>query len=234
MGPQTGREGRRLPLAHAWVTVRVARGAGAVNGEEVVAPDEAGGLKVVSIPVDELNEFEGNPRQRTEKVLGHLKKSILEFGFVDPVVVWANAEDFGYPPNTVIGGHRRLDAYKSLIENGKLKPGPAPCILVDCESERHAKALNVALNKIGEEFDVPALKDFLTDIDVGDIDVEVTGFEGVELDEIFGRGYDLSEGEEKDAGDVVLVVETGRPAVDDEINALVKHIEEVGFLVTVK
>ncbi|NLT44521.1 MAG: DNA modification methylase, partial [Thermotogaceae bacterium] len=43
------------------------------------------------------------------------------------------------------------------------------------------KALNVALNKISGEWDFIKLKDVLTDIDTGDFDIELTGFD---LDEI--------------------------------------------------
>lgn len=143
------------------------------------------GVDLVYIPAGELNEFPGNPRQRTEKVLNHLKKSLLEFGFVDPIVIWANAEEHGYAPNTVIGGHRRLDAYLSLFENGLIEEQPIPCVPVNLDSIEKAKALNVALNKIAEEFDVPALKDFLVDIDVGVFDIEVTGFEEVEVKALF-------------------------------------------------
>ena len=47
--------------------------------------------------------------------------------------------------------------------------------------EAKEKAANIALNKLSGEFDLPALKDLLQEIDTGEIDVEVTGFS---LDEL--------------------------------------------------
>ncbi|MGD8720028.1 MAG: ParB N-terminal domain-containing protein [Candidatus Zixiibacteriota bacterium] len=149
-------------------------------------PLDPGDVQIVHVPLEELNEFEGNPRQRTAKVLDHLRKSIREFGLVDPVIVWANAGEFGCPPNTILGGHRRLDAYRSLIENGEVEPGPVPCVPVAVESVEKAKALNVALNKIGEEFDLPALTDWLAEIGEVDLDVELTGFDTEEVEKLCG------------------------------------------------
>jgi hypothetical protein len=47
--------------------------------------------------------------------------------------------------------------------------------------ENKEKAANIALNKLSGEFDLPALKDLLQEIDTGEIDVEVTGFSMDEL-----------------------------------------------------
>lgn len=171
---------------------------------------EADGFKVVYIPVGELSEFEGNPRVRTDYVLKKLMRSILEFGFVDPVIIWENAEEFGYPKYTILGGHRRLDALIAIIEentpaildeinglvSGKIPVHPVSLGTLEGikdEAEREAerqkiigraKALLVALNKIGEDFDVPMLKDILTEIDMGAFDVEVSGFEQVEIEDL--------------------------------------------------
>jgi len=138
-------------------------------------------MDIVEIPLDKLTSFEGNPRLRTEKVLGHLVKSIREFGFVDPVIVWANATKYGYPKNCILGGHRRVDALRWLIENEGMEAPAVPCVQVKVNGVHKAKALNVALNRIGEEFDIPALKDWLVEVDTGDFDIEVTGFTEEEI-----------------------------------------------------
>lgn len=62
-----------------------------------------------------------------------IKKSILEFGFVSPLVVNKDM--------TVIGGHQRL---KVLQELGFEE---VECIIVNLDKTKE-KALNIALNKI--------------------------------------------------------------------------------------
>jgi ParB-like chromosome segregation protein Spo0J len=73
-----------------------------------------------------------------------------------------------------VGGNQRLKALRELgIEE-------VDVVVVDINDAKE-KALNVALNKISGEWDFPKLKDLLTDIDTGDFDIELTGFD---LDEI--------------------------------------------------
>jgi len=132
-------------------------------------------MEIVEIPLDKLTSFEGNPRLRTEKVLGHLVKSVREFGLVDPVIVWANATKYGYPKNCILGGHRRVDALRWLVDNEGMEAPLVPCVPVKVNGVYKAKALNVALNRIGEEFDIPALKDWLVEIDTGDIEGSRSG-----------------------------------------------------------
>ena len=57
------------------------------------------------------------------------------------------------------------------------------------------KALNIALNKHSGAWDYPKLKDLIIEIDVGDIDIEVTGFDENELGNIFGHEVEDLEGE---------------------------------------
>lgn len=141
-------------------------------------------MEIEYIDIDELNYFEGNPRKRTKKVLDHLIKSIKEFGFAEPVVLWENCTDFDYPENTILGGHRRVDALRWLIENENWKDRLVPCIKVAVGSVAKAKALNIALNKIGEKFDKNLLYNWLEEIRVDDIDIDITGFDNIELEDI--------------------------------------------------
>ena len=155
-------------------------------------------LKNVFVPLDELAEFEGNPRQKTGRILRRLVKSVAEFGFVDPLVVWANSAEHGHPPNVVIGGHRRLDALRALREEGtklgdvdglRARDGAVPCVLVRA-TVTQAKALNVGLNRIGEEFDYRMLRDWLAEMDTDEIaDLEATGFDDKEIRGLMDFGF---------------------------------------------
>jgi len=124
-------------------------------------------MKIEKMKVSDLKYAPYNPRKIDDKELAKLKRSISEFGYVEPIV-WNQRTGF------VVGGNQRLKALRELgIEE-------VDVVVVDL-SDAKEKALNVALNKISGEWDFPKLKDLLTDIDTGDFDIELTGFD---LDEI--------------------------------------------------
>lgn len=75
--------------------------------------------------------------------------------------------------NTVISGHQRLSVLKHLGWE------EAECVIVDLDTESE-KALNVAMNKVGGEFDIPLLTDLLKDLDE-------SGFDVSELSDLFGE-----------------------------------------------
>jgi ParB-like chromosome segregation protein Spo0J len=89
-----------------------------------------------------------------------LKKSIQEFGNVEPIV-------WNEQTGNVVGGHQRLAVLKSL---GYKK---VECVVIST-SEAEEKVLNLALNKIKGDWDYDKLKAVLADF-VGD-NVDFTGF----------------------------------------------------------
>jgi DNA modification methylase len=126
-------------------------------------------LVVVQVPLAQLRPAAYNPRHMAEAELRKLMRSIQEFGFVQPLVV--RRQD-----NTVIGGHKRLDAARRL---GHVT---VPAIYVDL-SETEAKALNLALNKIQGEWDLPKLGELLGELrDLPALDETLSGFDAREMD----------------------------------------------------
>lgn len=124
-------------------------------------------MQIEKKKVSDLKYAPYNPRKIDDKELAKLKRSISEFGYVEPIV-WNKRSGF------VVGGNQRLKALRELeIEE-------VDAVVVDLDDAKE-KALNVALNKISGEWDFIKLKDVLTDIDTGDFDIELTGFD---LDEI--------------------------------------------------
>ena len=69
-----------------------------------------------------------------------------EFGYVEPII-WNKRT------GNIVGGHQRYKILKDLNYE------EAECVVVDLD-DAHEKALNVALNKISGEFDIPLLTDF--------------------------------------------------------------------------
>jgi ParB-like chromosome segregation protein Spo0J len=130
-------------------------------------------LKIENIAIDKLKPAKYNPRKIDEATLNRLTKNIEEFGFVDPVII--NKD------NTVIGGHQRIKAAT------KLGLEILPCIRLDLTKPKE-KALNIALNKISGEWDLPMLRDLLLEIDTGEFDIELTGFNPEEIEDIVTTG----------------------------------------------
>jgi ParB-like chromosome segregation protein Spo0J len=75
-----------------------------------------------------------------------------------------------------VGGHQRL---KILKEMGKTEVEVSVVKLDDAKE----KALNLALNKISGEWDMPRLKDLLEEINTGAFDNEITGFDDNEIED---------------------------------------------------
>ena len=59
-------------------------------------------------------------------------------------------------------------------------------VVVALDKQRE-KALNIALNKITGEWDEVKLKDLLLDLDLGDYDISLTGFEQNDLTELVDK-----------------------------------------------
>jgi ParB-like chromosome segregation protein Spo0J len=74
----------------------------------------------------------------------------------------------------IVGGHQRLKCY-SALQKEEIEVW---AVWLD---EAQEKAANIALNKLSGEFDLPALKDILEEIDTGEIDLDITGFGADEL-----------------------------------------------------
>ena len=130
-------------------------------------------MEILSIPVKEINPAAYNPRkdlQPGDPEYEKLKKSILEFDMVEPLV-------WNRKTGNLVGGHQRL---KILIELGIDKVDVSVVEL----SPVKEKALNIALNKIQGEWDFPKLKDLLEELDTGEFDIEITGFDDAEIEDL--------------------------------------------------
>jgi ParB-like chromosome segregation protein Spo0J len=130
-------------------------------------------IKVHEVPISSLKEMPGNPRRITKLELKALARSMKQFGAVQPIVVYRSKKRPEHDGET-IGGHQRIKAAKML--------GWKTIPIINWRGPYHkAKALNVALNKIGGDWNVEKLTDFLADIEQHDVDLRDTGFTEEEL-----------------------------------------------------
>lgn len=138
-------------------------------------------MKIEKIKIEKLKPAEYNPRKdlkQEDEEYQKIKKSIIEFGYVAPVIVNSNM--------TVIGGHQRLKILKELGYTD------VECVIVDLDPNKE-KALNIALNKISGDWDNDKLEELLSELKQTDIDMDVTGFSFDEVENILKETLDSKE-----------------------------------------
>lgn len=131
-------------------------------------------MQFKTVNINDLTGADYNPRkdlQPEDIEYQKIKRSIEEFGYVEPVII--------NDDHTIIGGHQRVKVLKDLgYEELQVIQ-----ISVDKTKE---KALNVALNKITGEWDIDKLSQVLEDLDLEEFDLEITGFDLDEIDDLLG------------------------------------------------
>jgi DNA modification methylase len=120
-------------------------------------------LTVEQVPIESLHPDPANPRRISDDELDALTRSLRQWGFVQPVL--ARRED-----GTVIGGHQRLVAAR------RLGLATVPVIWLDLDTEQ-SRLLNLALNRIGGDWDEQLLARLLADLGrVEGLDLTLSGF----------------------------------------------------------
>lgn len=140
----------------------------------------------VMMELKKLKRAGYNPRKIDGPQLEAICRSIVKFGFVEPLVV--RKDDL-----MIIGGHQRVAALEYLLA-GKYKvqgevvefhltDGNVPVVLVSDITESDSKLLNLALNKVGGEWDFDLLPKLLDELvtTYNLEEVTVTGFGAAEI-----------------------------------------------------
>ena len=129
-------------------------------------------LNVQQIELEQLVPYARNARTHSDSQVAQIAGSIAEFGFVNPVLV---GDD-----NVIIAGHGRVMAAK------KLGLQTVPTIKLDHLTENQRRALVIADNKIAENagWDEELLRLELQNLADEDFDLDLLGFDDVELDDL--------------------------------------------------
>jgi ParB-like chromosome segregation protein Spo0J len=146
-------------------------------------------MEIKKLPISKIKPAKYNPRKDLEPSdpeYQKLKKSILEFELIEPLV-WNRRT------GNLISGHQRLKILKELGYS------EVEVSAVNLSDERE-KALNLALNKIQGEWDFPALKDLLEELDTGAFDMDLTGFDTSEIEDLMTQFHVPLEEPEYDKG----------------------------------
>lgn len=129
-------------------------------------------LNVQQIALEQLVPYARNARTHSDSQVAQIAGSIAEFGFVNPVLVGGD--------NIIIAGHGRVMAAK------KLGLKTVPTIKLDHLTENQRRALVIADNKIAENagWDEELLRLELQNLADEDFDLDLLGFDDVELDDL--------------------------------------------------
>jgi len=130
-------------------------------------------MNIKRIAIEKLKPALYNPRKDLktgDPEYEKLKTSIDEFGFIEPIV-WNETT------GNVISGHQRL---KVLKDRGEKE---VDVVIVDFDKKKE-KLANIALNKISGDWEFTMLADLLQELDAGDLDITISGFDLPELENI--------------------------------------------------
>lgn len=144
-------------------------------------------LHIRTMKLKDLKRADYNPRiflMPNDPEFEKLKRSIETFGLVEPIV-------YNERTGTVVGGHQRL----SVLEH--LGWDEVDVSVVNL-AEEEEKVLNVALNKIEGGWDNYKLKDLLEELDTGQFNISLTGFDEDEIENLMTQFHIEDESEVKE------------------------------------
>jgi ParB-like chromosome segregation protein Spo0J len=151
-------------------------------------------MEIKYLPIDALVPYSRNPRTHSEDQIAQIAASIREFGFTNPILIDGK--------NGIIAGHGRFAAAKELGLD------QVPCIDLSHLTEEQRRALVIADNKIALNggWNDELLRLELTDLKELGADLELTGFDAMELADIMlGKDVEFKEYDESAADDVQLL-----------------------------
>jgi len=138
-------------------------------------------MKIEMLDIDEVKEYEGNPREIPEEAVEGVARSIREFGFKNPIIVDAG--------NVLVAGHTRVRAARKLgIEQ-------VPAIRADDLTPEQIRAFRIADKKLHElsQWNVELLPIELSELQEAGFELDLIGFNEDELAGLMDTG-EVKEG----------------------------------------
>lgn len=119
-------------------------------------------LQVEYVDISTIKPYKGNAKEHPKEQIEQIKKSMQEFGNIDPIGIWHNE---------IVEGHGRYLALKELGEK------TIPVIRLDDLTDEQRRAYALVHNQLtmNSGFDLDTLKVELDNI--GDIDLSDMGFD---------------------------------------------------------
>jgi DNA modification methylase len=156
--------------------------------------------------VDDLIPYARNARTHSSEQVARIAGSIKEFGFMNPVII---SQDGG-----ILAGHGRVLAAK------KLNLEKVPCVVETHLTEAQRRAYILADNKLALDagWDNDMLRVELQELKDLDFDLGLTGFDDLEITNIFGES---SESESKERA----LLPTSNPEGFDKFEPVIRKGE---------
>lgn len=171
-------------------------------------------MKIVKMNINNLKESSCNPRKdlkQTDKEYQHIKNSIQNFGFMEPVIV--NQRN-----NVIVGGHQRTKVLKELGYT------EIECVLVDL-NEQEEKAANIALNSATGSWDIDKLQELIAEITEYDIS-DYVDFAEMEQELIhFEDDYESNDADESTKQHYIKVNKYEIPVSDEQYENIISNIK---------
>ena len=135
-----------------------------------------GSGRIEDLVLSDIRPNPSNARKHSDRQIEMLAASIRQFGFIGVIAV----DESG----TIIAGHGRYEAAKRLGMES------LPCVRVTHLTNEAKAALSLADNRLAElsTWDEPVLAVTLGQLSLGelDFDLEITGFDTIDLDRLLG------------------------------------------------
>jgi DNA modification methylase len=147
-------------------------------------------IELTYLPPASLTVARRRLRKEDAEQVERIGRLISEFGFCVPILVRSD--------RSIVDGHIRLAAAR------KLELEQVPCIVIDHLDEDEVRLLTIALNRTAElgVWNTDMLTLELRELDALEFDLQLTGFDMVEIDQMLFSSSDCAEAATVDAGDI--------------------------------
>ena len=138
--------------------------------------------------LERLQPYEKNAREHSEKQIAQIAASIVEFGFLNPILVDSN--------DGIVAGHGRLSAAKELALD------EVPVVVLDHLTESQKKAYILVDNKLAENatWNEALLQEEIVALNLQDFDISVLGWDEDEIREIMEFDADETNNDDDSEG----------------------------------
>ena len=138
-------------------------------------------------PLDKLVPYQNNPRTHSPEQVSQIAASIVEFGFLNPILVDTSAG--------IIAGHGRLQAARQIGF------ATVPVVVLDHLTENQKRAYVIADNKLALNagWDEDLLRAEMTALAAEDFDLPVMGFTDDELSDLLADPNAVEGNTDEDA-----------------------------------
>lgn len=171
-----------------------------------------------TLSLDEITEFQGGLKDRSQEEIGKIIKSLKKYGFAFPFFIWPESGK-----NWCLDGHGRLLALKKMRQDGEKIP-PLPVVYIDAKNETDARNLLLRLNSQYGRMTADSVREFADGFDVDFTELQLPC--GV-IDFDFDEMPDVSELDDEEKNKKEFAIRILFKQKDDLENFLERYQDEI-------